>query len=41
MTIHIPRPIALALGAIFGAVFVAFVFEEAPDFVRYMKAEGM
>lgn len=41
MTIHIPRPLAIALGVVFGAAFVALILEEAPDFIRYAKFEGM
>ncbi len=41
MTVHIPKPIAIALAAIFGAALIAFLIEEAPDVVRYAKFEGM
>lgn len=41
MTIHIPKPIAITLGVLFGGAIIAFILEELPDGIRYAKFEGM
>ncbi len=41
MTIHIPRPIAIAAGALAGGVLLAMLAHQGPDLWKYLRAEGM
>jgi len=41
MTIHIPRPWAIALGGLFGLPILWLILQELPDLVRYAKFEGV
>jgi hypothetical protein len=41
MTIHVPRPVAITLGALLGAGLLMVLRDEGPALVRYAKFEGM
>jgi hypothetical protein len=42
MTIHIPKPVAIALAVLFGAAALALFMQEMPDLIRYLKqVEGL
>jgi hypothetical protein len=42
MTIHIPKPVAIALLVIFGGGALVFIVQEIPDLIRYLKqVEGL
>ena len=39
MTIHIPKPLALLLLVVFVGAPLAFLAQEIPDLIRYLKQE--
>ncbi len=39
MTIHIPKPLAIAFLVVFGGGALALFLQELPDLVRYLKQE--
>ncbi len=41
MTIHVPKPVAIALGVLLGGVLLRALRDEGPAMWRYAKFEGM
>ncbi|MFP5363870.1 MAG: hypothetical protein ACLGI5_14190 [Thermoleophilia bacterium] len=41
MTIHVPKPLAIALGVLLGGVLLMALRDEGPAMWRYAKFEGM
>jgi hypothetical protein len=41
MTIHIPRPLAIALGLLAAGALLMALRDEGPAMIRYAKFEGM
>ncbi len=41
MTIHVPRPIAIALLVLVGGGAVAMIVPQIPDIWKYIRQEGM
>ncbi len=41
MTIHVPKPLAIAIGVLFAGALLVALRDEGPAMWRYAKFEGM